>query len=152
MKVCPPTPTLSYDNSLANVGICSFVILIIYWLVDTWGCYGGCVSIGSASLFYVLILCRIMDIAYCMAMTLTSSNVYLILSLKILHVASIFSIEGVCVVVLAHAVMIINGSTFHLLIILAIGGFFYIFSIIIVSFGILSSQYVDRMNCIVRLS
>ena len=79
-------------------------------------------------------------------------NVYLILSLKILHVASIFSIEGVCVVVLAHAVMIINGSTFHLLIILAIGGFFYIFSIIIVSFGILSSQYVDRMNCIVRLS
>ena len=30
MKVWSPTPTVSYDNSLANVGIYSFVILIIY--------------------------------------------------------------------------------------------------------------------------
>ena len=62
--------------------------------MGTWGCYGSCVSIGSGSLFSILLLCRIMDIAYCMAMTLISSNVYLMLSLGILNVVSIFSIEG----------------------------------------------------------
>ena len=50
---------MSCDNSLASASINSFVILIIYWLVDTWGCYGGCVFIGSASLFFILLLCRI---------------------------------------------------------------------------------------------
>ena len=29
-RVWPPTPTVNYDNSLASVGIYSFVILIIY--------------------------------------------------------------------------------------------------------------------------
>ena len=54
-----------------------FVILITYWLVDTWGCYGSCVSIGSGLLFSILMLYRVMDIAYCMVMTLIFSNVYI---------------------------------------------------------------------------
>ena len=93
MKICPPTPTVSCDNFLASVGIYSFVIVIIYYLVGTWGCYGSCVFIGSGSLFSILLLSRILDIAYCMAMMLISSNVYLMLSLGILNVISILSIE-----------------------------------------------------------
>ena len=54
-----------------------------------------------------------MDKTYCMMMTLISSNVYMMLSLGILNVVSIFSIEEVCVVTLAHAVMTISESTFH---------------------------------------
>ena len=38
-------------------------------------------SIGSGSLFSMLLLCGIMNIAYCMAMVLISSNVCLMLSL-----------------------------------------------------------------------
>ena len=96
-KLWPLAPTVSYDNSLASVGIYSTIILITYWLVGTWGCYGGRVFIGSGSLFSILLLCRIMDITYCMAMTLISSNVYLMLSLGILNVVlMIFHRKGVC--------------------------------------------------------
>ena len=85
--------------------------------------------IGSGSLFSILFLCRIMGIAYCMVMTLISSNVYLMLSLGILNVVSIFFIEGVCVVVLAPAVVTISEFTFHpLLITLSISGFLIYFS------------------------
>ena len=71
-------------------------------------------SIGSGFfLVSVLLLCRVIDIAYCMAMTLISSNVCFMLSLGILNVVSILSIEGVCVVFLAPAVMTISRSTFH---------------------------------------
>ena len=83
-------PTLRCDNSLAGGGIYSFVILIIYWLVSTWGCYGSCVSIGSGLLFSILLFCRIMDIAYCMGMTLISSYLYLMLSLGILMLSQYF--------------------------------------------------------------
>ena len=105
----PPAPTVSCGTSLANFGIYSFVILIIYWLVDSWGCYGSCVSIGSGTLFSILLLCRIMDITCCMAMALIASNVYFILSLGILNVFFILSIEGMCVAALAPPVMTISG-------------------------------------------
>ena len=60
------------------------------------------------------------------------------LTLGILNVVSIFSIEQVCVAALAPTMMTISGSTFlPLLIILYISGFYYLF-IIIVSSGILS--------------
>ena len=49
--------------------------------------------IGSGSFFSFLLLCRIMDIACCMVMLLIASNVYLMLSLGILNVVSIFSIK-----------------------------------------------------------
>ena len=128
IKVCPPTPTLICDNTLANVGIYPFGMLITYWLVGTWGCYGICVSIGSGSLFFILLLCRIMDIVYYTAMTLISSNVVLMLSLGILNVVSfsLFSIDGVCVSALAPDVMTISGYTSHpLLRILSTSGLYF---------------------------
>ena len=100
-----------------------------YLLVGGYlGCYGSCVFIGNGSLFSIFLLCRIMDMAYWMAMMLISSNVYLMLTLRILNVVSILSIEGVCVAALALAVMTINKSTFHpLLIILSISGLYFSF-------------------------
>ena len=130
-----------------------FNLLILSLLVGVWGYYVGCVSIGSDSLFSILLFCRIMDMAYCMAMTLSSSNVCLMFISGILNMNSIFFIEGVCVVALAPAVMTISGSTFHpLLIILSISGLYYLFFMITISSGILSLPYVNSMNCIVRFS
>ena len=72
------------NNSLALVGIYYFLlILIIYFLVGIWGCYVSCVFVGSGSMFSILLLCRIMDMACCMAMTLIFSNVCLMLILGI---------------------------------------------------------------------
>ena len=83
-------------------------------------------SIGSGSLFSILFLCRIMDIACCRAMTLIASNVYLMLSLGSSNVVSILFIEGICVVTLALAVMTISKSTFELLLItLFISGLYF---------------------------
>ena len=127
-KASPPTPTISCDNSLANVGINYFVVLIIYCLVSTWGCYGSFLSIGRGSLFSILLSCRIMNMAYCIAMTLISSNVYMMLSLGILDGVSRLSIKGVCVDARAPTVMSNSGSTFHsLLIILSISGLYFLF-------------------------
>ena len=110
-------------------------------------------SIGSGSLFSILLLCKIMDIACCMAMTLIASSVYLMLSLRILNVVSMFSIEGMCVATLAPIVMTINESTFQpLLITFFISGLHFYSFWIIVSFDILSLKYVNLMNYIVRLS
>ena len=68
-------------------------------------------SSGIGLLFSILLLCKIMDIAYCMVMTLIASNVFLMLGLGILNIVSMLSIEGICVATLAHAVMTISGST-----------------------------------------
>ena len=70
-------------------------------------------SSGIGSLFSILLLCRIMDIAYCIAMTLIASNVFLMLCLGVLNVVSMLSIEGICVAALAPAVMTISGSIFQ---------------------------------------
>ena len=70
MKVWPTTPILGWNDSLAFIGIQSFLfILIINLLAGIWGYYGGCVSVGSGSLFSIFLLCRSMDMAYCMAIT-----------------------------------------------------------------------------------
>ena len=107
-------------------------------------------SVGSGSLFSILLLCRIMDIAYCMAITLISSNVCLMFILGILNIVSKFFIEGVCVAALAPAVMTISGSMFQpLLVILFINGL-YFFGYSIIWYSIV--QYVNSMNCIVRFS
>ena len=93
-----------------------------------------------------------MDISYCMAMTLISSYVYLMLSLGILHVVSILFIEAVCAATLAHAMMTISESTFHPPLIILPSSGLYFLNFITISFGILSLQYVNSMNCVVRLS
>ena len=54
-------------------------------------------SVGSGSLFSIFLLCRIMDMAYCMAMMLISSNgclVFIFGDLK--YDFNIFHRRGVC--------------------------------------------------------
>ena len=100
----------------------------------------------------LIFFCRIMDIAYCIVMTLISSKVCLMLSLWNLNVFSMLSIKEVCVVALIPTVMTISGSIFHpLLMILSISALYLFIFFIIVSYGILSLQYVNSMNCFVRL-
>jgi hypothetical protein len=48
-------PYLGWNDSLAFVGIESFLfILIVNLLAGIWGYYGGCVYVGSGSLFSIL--------------------------------------------------------------------------------------------------
>ena len=96
-------------------------------------------SIGSGLLFSILPLCKILDIICCMAMTLITSNVYLMLSLGILRVVIILTIEGICVAALAPVVMTTSRSTFQpLLTTLSISGLYFSILRVIVSFGIIS--------------
>ena len=74
-------------------------------------------------MFSSLLLCRIIDIACYIAMVLISLKVCLIVFSGSLNFSSKIFIEGMCVVALARAVMIISGSTFHsLLVMLSISG------------------------------
>ena len=80
--------------------------------------YVGYLSTDSGSLFLSLLLCRIVDIACCIAMVLISLKVCLMIFSGILNFSSKIFIEGMCVVALAPAVMTINGSTFHPLLVM----------------------------------
>ena len=63
------------------------------------------------------------DIACCIAMVLISLKVCLICFSGFLSFSSRIFIDGMCVVALAPAVMTINGSTFHpLLVMLSMSG------------------------------
>ena len=85
--------------------------------------YVGFLSIGSGSLFSNLLLCRIIDIACCIAIVLILLKVCLIVFSGILNFSSKIFIEGMCVVARAPAMMTINGSTFNpLLVMLSICG------------------------------
>ena len=85
--------------------------------------YVGFLSTSSGLLFSSLLLCRIIDIVCGIALVLISLKVCLIVFFSILSFSSKIFIEEMCVVALAHAVMTINGSTFHsLLVMLSISG------------------------------
>ena len=73
------------------------ILIFIGWWILGVAMVVVCLYISSGSLFSILLLCRLMDIAYYMATTLISSNVYLMLSFGIFNVVSTLSIEGVCV-------------------------------------------------------
>ena len=70
-------------------------------------------SIGRGSLFSIFLLCKIIDIAWCVAMVLISLKVSFIDGLGILNFSSIIFIKGMCGVALAPTVITISGSTFH---------------------------------------
>ena len=57
--------------------------------------------------------------AYCIAMVLISLKICLIVFSGILSFSSRIFIEGMCMVALAPAVMTINGSTFHPLLVMS---------------------------------
>ena len=71
------------------------------------------VSSGIGSLFSITLLCKIMDIAYFMAMIVIASNVFLMLCLGTLNYVSMLSIEGICVAALTPAMMTISGYIFQ---------------------------------------
>ena len=80
--------------------------------------YVGFLSTGSGSLISSLLLCRIIDIAYCIAMVLISLKVCLTIFSCILSFSSKIFIEEMSVVALVLAVMTINGSIFHSLLVM----------------------------------
>ena len=90
--------------------------------------------------------------AYFIAMVLMFLKVFLMVGIGILNLFSSDFIDGICVVALAPEVMIMRGSTFHpLAVILSINGQYLLFFASSVSGENLSLQYVNSMNCMVRL-
>jgi hypothetical protein len=90
--------------------------------------------------------------AYCIAIVLMFLKVFLMAVIGILKLVLSNFIDGICVVALAPAVMTRRGSTFHpLAAILAITGLYLLFFASIVSGENLSLQYVNSINCMVRL-
>ena len=90
--------------------------------------------------------------AYFIAIVLMFLKVFLMVVMGILNLFSSDFIEGICVVALAPAVIIIRGSTFHpLAAMLSIKGLYLLFFASSVSGENLSLQYVNSRNCMVRL-
>ena len=90
--------------------------------------------------------------AYCIAIVLMFLKVFLMIGIGILKCVLSDSIDGICVVALAPAVMTMRGSTFHpLAMILAISGPYLLFFASNVSGENLSLQYVNSINYMVRL-
>ena len=69
--------------------------------------------VGIAWLFSIRLLCRRIELAYCMAMVFISLNVLLMLFSDILNDCFYCFFDGTCVVPLAPAAMTRSGSTFH---------------------------------------
>ena len=90
--------------------------------------------------------------AYCMAMVFIFLKVFLMVSMGILKLSSSNFIDGMCVVALAPALITMRGSTFHpLAVMLAINELYLLVLASSVSGENRSLQYVNSMNCIVRL-
>jgi len=114
--------------------------------------YGGSGVWGSGWWFSILLLWRSMDMAYYVAMVLMFLKVFIMVSIGILKLVSSNFIDGMCVVALAPAVITIRSSTFHpLAAILAISGLYLLVFVSIASGENLSLQYVNLINCMVRL-
>ena len=80
--------------------------------------YSQFLSIGSESLFSIFLLCKIIDIACCIAMMLNLPKVCLLVFSGILNFSSMIYIERMCVVALVPIVMTISNSTFHPLLVM----------------------------------
>jgi ABC-type siderophore export system fused ATPase/permease subunit len=114
--------------------------------------YGGSSVWGSGWWFSILLLWRRIDMAYFIAIVLMFLKVFLMVGIGILNFFSSDFIDGMCVVALAPAVIMIRGSTFHpLAAILSINGMHLLFFASIVFGENLSLQYVNAMNCMMRL-
>ena len=90
--------------------------------------------------------------AYFIAIVLMFLKVFLIVVIGNLNLSSSAFMDGMYVVALAPAVIIIRGSTFHpLAAIQSIKGLYLLFFVSIVSGENLSLQYVNSINCMERL-
>ena len=87
-----------------------------------------------------------------MAIILISLKVFSMDFLGISNFSLIIFVDGMCMDALAPAVMTINGSTFHpLLVIFSISGWYFSVLMSIVFGENLSLQYVNLINWMVRL-
>ena len=94
-----------------------------------------------------------MECAYCIAIILICLNVFLIFVIGSVNVDSKFFIEGIYVVPLAPAANTMSGATFQpFVVMLFMSGWHFIIFLSKVSVANQSLQYVNSMNCIVRLS
>ena len=85
-------------------------------------------------------------------MVLIFLKVFLMVAIGILKLVSSAFIDGMWAVALTPSVMTISGSIFHPLeAMLAISGLYLLFFASIASGENLSLQYVNSMNCMVRL-
>ena len=114
--------------------------------------YGGFISIGIGSLFSILLLYKIIDVACCVVIMFISLKVFLIACFGFLNFVSRIFIDGMCDVALAPAVITISASIFQpLFVIFFINGWYFSIFVVIIYGKNLSLQYVKSMNCIVRL-
>ena len=142
----PLTSFVTFATILINGG------LLFTWIIFCIFLYSGFFSASNGSLFSICLLYSIMDIAWCIAMVLISLKVHHMVFLRILNFSFIIFIEEMCVDALANVVITISGSLFHpLLVMLSISGWYFSIFVIIVSQENLSLQYVNSMNCILRL-
>lgn len=113
---------------------------------------GGYTSVGVGSPFSIFLLCSIMDMAWCIAILFISLKVFLMGFIGILTLVSRIFIEGMYVDALAPAVITISGSTIHPLFLMSLmrGWYFSIF-LAVVSGENLSLQYVNSINCTLKL-
>ena len=70
-------------------------------------------STSRGSLFSNLLLCKIIDMACCIAMVFMSMTISFVVLFGIFNCLSNILIEGLCVFAIAPAVMTSTGSTFH---------------------------------------
>ena len=73
---------------------------------------------SSGSLFFILCLCKNMDMAWSVAMVFILLKVLLMIFSRILNFVSMIFIEGMCLVALVPMVITISGSKFHLLLLM----------------------------------
>ena len=90
--------------------------------------------------------------AYCIAMVLIFLKVFLMVAIGILRVSSSVFIDGMWAVAQAPAVITISGSIFQPLeAMLSISGLYLLVFNSVASLENLSLQYVNSINCTVRL-
>ena len=105
-------------------------------------------STGRGSLFSNLLLCKIIDMACCIAnMVFMSMTVSFVVLFGIFNCSSNILIEGLCIFAIASAVMTSTGSTFHpLLLMLSRRGWDFLVSRVMAFHENLSLQYVNSIN------
>ena len=104
-------------------------------------------STGRGSLFSNLLLCKIIDMACCIAMVFMSMMVSFVVLFGIFNCSSNILIEELCVFAIAPAVMMSTSSTFHpLLLMLSRRGWDFLVSRVMAFHENLSLQYVNSIN------
>ena len=130
-----------------NCCCCFFLSLFCFVLFFFFHFKFHFLSTSRGSLFSNLLLCKIIDMACCIAMVFMSMTVSFVVLFGIFNCSSNILIEGLCVFAIAPAVMTSTGSTFHpLLLMLSRRGWDFLVSRVMAFHKNLSLQYVNSIN------